>query len=261
MSQILGGQYARGMFAKREIAFGREIMSVPAYLMYVGDEPLREQVLILTRQVFQKLVTDHPDKPYIGARILTMAYGGFSYFTREKDVFAFAESIPLDAASGNISGGLNRATDFLNSGEYSTFDLQKLPLMLEFNRWEVEYRGRKGICIFPEAQYFNHTCEPNVEIAISYSTSKQNFVLSARAVRPIKPGEELFISYLPGNKLPLSRLSLAMRKRWGFECTCMHCKSRAIGGVTVVFCSLLIPFAIMMRRVYVNRMDEKQRGI
>eukprot|EP00331_Platyophrya_macrostoma_P000970 CAMPEP_0176405754 /NCGR_PEP_ID=MMETSP0127-20121128/509_1 /TAXON_ID=938130 /ORGANISM="Platyophrya macrostoma, Strain WH" /LENGTH=136 /DNA_ID=CAMNT_0017784839 /DNA_START=601 /DNA_END=1008 /DNA_ORIENTATION=- len=136
-----------------------------------------------------------------------MAYGGFSYFTRERDVFEFVESI-------RIEGTMKTGADYLNSGEYTTLDFQKLPLAIEFNRWEVEYRGRKGICLFPEAQYFNHQCEPNVEISISYNPSKANFYLSARACKPIKAGEELFINYMPNNNLPLSRFSLALRKRW-----------------------------------------------
>lgn len=254
MSQSLGGQYARGMFAKREIAYGRELLNIPAYLMYIGDEPIREQVLILTKKVFTNLVLNHPDKKFIEARILTMASGGFSYFTRERDVMEFAESV-------KVPNSFKTGADYLQGGEYGTFDLQKLPLILDFNRWEVEYRGRKGICIFPEAQYFNHQCEANVEISISYSKSKENFVLSARTIKPVQAGEELFINYLPGNTLPLSRLSLALRKRWGFECTCVVCKSRAIGAVTVIFVAVCLPFAIFMRSVYVARMDSKQRGL
>ncbi|CUF65202.1 transmembrane protein, putative [Bodo saltans] len=254
MSQALGGQYARGMFAKRDMAYGREILNIPAFLMYIGDEPQREQVLILTKEVFSKLVLNHPDKKFIEARILTMASGGFSYFTRERDVQEFAETV-------KIPNSFKTGADYLQAGEYGTFDLQKLPLILDFNRWDVEYRGRKGICIFPEAQYFNHQCDANVEISISYSKSKENFVLSARTIKPIQAGEELFINYLPGNTLPLSRLSLALRKRWGFECTCVVCKSRAIGAVTVIFVAVCLPFAIFMRSVYVARMDSKQRGL
>lgn len=254
MSQAIGGQYARGLYAKRDIGFGREIMNVPAYAMYIGDEPMREQVLVLTKQIFSKLISNHPEKPYIQGRILTMASGGFSYFTREKDVLAFAESV---AAENEMRNG----AEYLNSGEYNTFDLQKLPLMLEFNRWEVEYHGRKGICIFPEAQYFNHQCEGNVEISITYNHTKNNFILSARAAKPIRAGEELFINYFPGNDFPLSRLSLTMRKRWGFECTCVHCKSRAIGAVTVIFAFLLLPFGAFMHSIYKGRMDAKQRGL
>jgi hypothetical protein len=130
MSQALGGQYARGMFAKRDLAYGRELLNLPAYLMYIGDEPQREQVLILTKELFAKLVLNHPDKKFIESRILTMASGGFSYFTRERDVQEFAESV-------KVPNSFKTGADYLQSGEYGAFDLQKLPLILDFNRWEV----------------------------------------------------------------------------------------------------------------------------
>lgn len=253
-SQVMGGQYARGIYARRDMSYGREIMNVPAFCMYIGEEPLRQQILILTKQIFTKLVQGHVEKSYIEARIMTMASGGFSYFTRERDVLEFAESVRDEKTMKN-------GAEYCTAGEFSTFDLQKLPLILEFNRWEVEYRGRKGVCIFPEAQYFNHQCEPNVEVSITYSNVKNNFVLSARTCKPIKKGEELFINYMPGNKLPLSRFSIAMRDRWGFECTCMQCKSRSLGAVTVVFLFVMLPIGVSFRRFYVSRMDAKQRGL
>nr|CCC89599.1 unnamed protein product [Trypanosoma congolense IL3000] len=257
----IGGAFARGVFARREIGYGREIMNVPAFAMYISDsnnEPLRDQVLVVTKQIFSRLVLGTPEeKNYIKHRVSTLMSGGFSYFTREKDVFEFAAGVRLPGPEGALKNGAS----YLLSGEFSSYDLQKLPLIVEFNRYDVEYRGRRGICLFPEAQYFNHQCEPNVEVSITYNNIKSNFYLSARTLRPVREGEELFISYMPENTLPLSRLALAMKKRWGFECTCVRCKSRGIGAVVLMFVVVLIPAMAYLRSINVNRVQDRHRNM
>ncbi|EPY35315.1 hypothetical protein AGDE_07469 [Angomonas deanei] len=236
-------------------------MSIPAFAMYINDHDdlkLRDQVLCLTKDVFSKLVYGTAqEKAYIKTKVMTLMSGGFSYFTREKDVFEFAEDIRAPGKEGAILNG----PSYLLSGDFSSFDLQKLPLIIEFNRFEVDYRGRRGICLFPEASYFNHNCEPNVELKVDYNGLKNNFFLSARAVRPIREGEELYINYMPGNDLPVSRLALAMKKRWGFECSCVECKSRTVAAVTVLFLVLLLPVAAFIRRFIVGRTEEKHRSV
>lgn len=261
MNASFGGAFARGVFANAEIGYGREVMNLPAYCMYISEsdtQSLREQVLILTREIFSKVVYGTAqEKEYAKSRVLSLMSGGFSYFTREKDVFDFADEIRATGPNGAFENG----TNCLLSGEFSSYDLQKLPLIIEFNRFDVEYRGRRGICLFPEASYFNHSCEANVELTITYNSAKSNFILSARAVRPIREGEELYVNYMPGNNLPLSRLALAMKKRWGFECSCVRCKSRAVGAVTVIFVVLLIPIIVYIRRFIVERTKEKHRSL
>ncbi|HGJ5874084.1 MAG TPA: SET domain-containing protein-lysine N-methyltransferase [Arsenophonus apicola] len=261
MNASLGGAFARGVYATREIGYGREVMNLPAYCMYISEnerQSLREQVLILTKEIFSKVVYGTAaDQEYVKHRILSLMSGGFSYFTRERDVFDFAEEVRAPGPDGAIRNGSN----CLLSGQFSSYDLQKLPLIVEFNRFEVDYRGRRGICLFPEASYLNHSCEANIELSITYNSTKSNFYLSARAVRPIREGEELLINYMPGNNLPLSRLALAMKKRWGFECSCVKCKSRAVGAITVIFVALLIPIIVYIRCFIVERTKEKHRSL
>ncbi|KAH8605660.1 hypothetical protein ERJ75_001589300 [Trypanosoma vivax] len=144
----IGGAFARGVFSRREIGYGREIMNIPAYAMYIADntnESLRDQVLCVTRQIFTRLVLGTAEEQkYIKQRVSTLMSGGYSYFTRERDVFAFAEEVRAPGAEGALKNGSN----FLLSGEFSSYDLQKLPLIVEFNRYDVEYNGRRGICLF-----------------------------------------------------------------------------------------------------------------
>jgi hypothetical protein len=255
-SPYFGGQSGKGLFSRREMSYGLEIINVPAYLSHFGDEPLQEQVMVLTREVFKKLVADDPDSTFIMKRVLSMVTGGYpSYFIRERDLMNFAEEL-------NMKEQLPRsAKDFLTGGSFTTSDLQRLPSRIEFNRYDVEFKGQRGICIFPEAQYFNHNCEANVEISISYSAQQKNFVLSARTCRPIAAGEELLIHYMPdAEKLPISRYALAMRERWGFECQCSKCRRRALQGVSIWLFALLIPSMIFVRRFFKERSDFRTRS-
>lgn len=72
-----------------------------------------------------------------------------------------------------------------------------------------------------EARFINHSCDPNCEAVIYDDT------VMIDAVRPIQPGEELFIDYC----LELSDLSLAN----AYHCCCgnQNCRGTMLGaGVT-----------------------------
>lgn len=48
INTAFGGTYARSVFASRDIGFGREIMNIPAFSMYIGEGPeesLQQQVI------------------------------------------------------------------------------------------------------------------------------------------------------------------------------------------------------------------------
>ena len=239
-NQVIGGQYGRAIYAKRAIPYGTEIMNLPAFAMYVGDEPVREQCIKVTEEIYRKLATNHPHKQFISERVMTLMYGGPGFFFRERDCVDFAESIKLDE-SGITTGG-----PYLTSGEFTSSDLQKIPQIVNFNKWEVEYRGRRGICLFPEASYFNHDCDPNVDFEIRYSADKSRFIFSARTSKPVSEGEQLFISYVPGNTLPLSRLSAKLNSRWGFECHCAKCRSRLMNAMGIIIFCVTVPSFFLM---------------
>lgn len=246
-----GGQFARGLFAKRSIPYGREILRVPAFATYVGDEERREQVFILAQQVFSEMVARGDDDPYtifVKERIFTLMSSGRQYFLREQDLQRLLDAVP----------GSNR---FLDMGRVTPSDIQKLPQQLEFNRHDIEFRGKKGICIFPEASYFNHMCIPNVEVSISYELSEGGFILSARTCRPVEAGDELFINYIPDNDMPLSRLVLAMRSRWGFECSCSSCRNRLLGICAVLLVLVALPFIWLVRNTFESRFRDRARRL
>ena len=72
-----------------------------------------------------------------------------------------------------------------------------------------------------EARYINHSCDPNCEAVID------DDAVLIEAVRPIQPGEELFIDYC----LDLSDLALAD----AYQCRCGHpnCRGTMLGDPPV----------------------------
>ncbi|KAF1816506.1 SET domain-containing protein, partial [Eremomyces bilateralis CBS 781.70] len=77
-----------------------------------------------------------------------------------------------------------------------------------------------GWGLWPEASFFNHSCEPNV--------AKERVGREWRfwAAREVRQGEELCISYLGGEEGEMTREERQGRLKveWGFECCCARCE-------------------------------------
>ncbi|KAK1988804.1 hypothetical protein LZ30DRAFT_577316 [Colletotrichum cereale] len=71
---------------------------------------------------------------------------------------------------------------------------------------------------YPEVSRFNHDCRPNVAFYIDDSDLRHY----THAVRDIRPGEELTISYVDSLTARVVRQDRAQRN-WGFGCACAHC--------------------------------------
>lgn len=252
-NQVIGGQYGRAVYARRAIPYGIELINVPAFASYVGEEKVREQCLKVTEDIFRKMCTNHAHKDWIFHRIMTLMYGGHAFFFREKDCEEFATNIKLSDGNTGMA--------YLATGEFNVGELQKIPQIVWFNRWDVEFRGRKGICLFPEVSYFSHDCLPNVEIEIRYSTEKSRFILSARTCKPVEEGEQLYIDYMPGNNLPLSRLGSKMYERWGFECSCIRCRSRLFNAAGCIGLGVSVPVFFAMQWYIKRRSANLSRAL
>lgn len=74
----------------------------------------------------------------------------------------------------------------------------------------------KGLWI--EAAFANHSCNPNARYV--YSGNELQVV----TWRPISEGEEIVVSYL-GKKLTRTARRIAIKRGWGFDCTCSLCES------------------------------------
>ncbi|KAL6246684.1 Histone-lysine N-methyltransferase set-6 [Rhinocladiella similis] len=76
-----------------------------------------------------------------------------------------------------------------------------------------------GFGVWPEASYWNHSCEPNLR----KQRTGRTWTFSTN--RPVKAGEELCISYLGGDERDMTTAERRekLQRIWGFECACVKC--------------------------------------
>lgn len=76
-----------------------------------------------------------------------------------------------------------------------------------------------GYALYPDASYFNHSCNPNVV------KKRVGAIWEFRASRDIESGEQCCITYLGGDEGDLSATARRARLKahWGFECMCERC--------------------------------------
>ncbi|KAL5370967.1 hypothetical protein DPSP01_014567 [Paraphaeosphaeria sporulosa] len=91
--------------------------------------------------------------------------------------------------------------------------------------------------VYLHASRFNHSCIPNVEVHWNPALEKQ----TCHAIRDIKAGEELTITYIP---LYLARIERQARlHHWGFQCACAACEDTELGNATETKRMQLIKYA------------------
>lgn len=103
---------------------------------------------------------------------------------------------------------------------------------LAVSRDDAIDRNGSILALFRLASYFNHSCLPNVEMTYSHRRGKCDF----RAAAAIRPGEQLFISYIEpiadvASHGIAQNLATDVRKgrkerlhtTWGFDCSCPLC--------------------------------------
>lgn len=73
-----------------------------------------------------------------------------------------------------------------------------------------------GIVLDPTLGHINHSCDPNAYIMMDGAKT------SVRSLKPIKKGEEIYISYIDTTN-PFSRRQSELSDRWFFTCKCSKC--------------------------------------
>ena len=76
-----------------------------------------------------------------------------------------------------------------------------------------------GVAIHPTLNLINHDCNPNC-VAISCGPN-----IYVRAIRPIKAGDELFISYIDESGKSDARKQ-TLKDQYYFDCSCKMCESK-----------------------------------
>ena len=78
------------------------------------------------------------------------------------------------------------------------------------------FYDRIGVCLQPYASLINHSCDPNAVIGFDEGR------IHVKALREIKTGEQVFISYID-NTNPLDVRQKELLERYFFECSCSKC--------------------------------------
>uniref|UniRef100_A0A1D1YJT5 Mitochondrial import receptor subunit TOM20 n=1 Tax=Anthurium amnicola TaxID=1678845 RepID=A0A1D1YJT5_9ARAE len=76
-----------------------------------------------------------------------------------------------------------------------------------------------GAGFYRVASYLSHSCSPNTEVRFP----DKNNVLSIVAVKPIKAGDELKVSYIRVGDRDTSNRRSELETKWRFKCTCIKC--------------------------------------
>ncbi|KAI2768820.1 SET domain-containing protein [Daldinia loculata] len=99
----------------------------------------------------------------------------------------------------------------------STFSGDIVEDILRTNSFSYTLADDSHMTLYPDVSRVNHACRPNSFIRFTPSS----LAVSVVALRDIKPGEEITITYVPlGNAKEERQTAL---KKWGFECTCSLC--------------------------------------
>lgn len=81
----------------------------------------------------------------------------------------------------------------------------------------------RGQGVYTVGCLFNHSCRPNLQVLYSDAGDE---LLSVRALRDIKPGEELLISYID-ESLPYPERQQELYEHYLFTCRCPKCEEEA----------------------------------
>ncbi|KAF2838647.1 SET domain-containing protein [Patellaria atrata CBS 101060] len=79
----------------------------------------------------------------------------------------------------------------------------------------------RHLSILPEVARINHDCRPNSAYRFDDTTLKHEVF----AIRDIKPGEEITVTYVPP-EMPSDMRNSLLRNQWNFDCTCSLCAAQ-----------------------------------
>lgn len=111
--------------------------------------------------------------------------------------------------------------DIFDTPHFEAWVLQTIQARLRANTWENKEGGIEFLGLSPPFSLFNHSCRPNVE----WVFGKDGTTIEIKTLRPIRAGDELYISYLQSWDLVLGRIERKKKLvHWFPECQCLKCK-------------------------------------
>jgi ketosteroid isomerase-like protein len=122
----------------------------------------------------------------------------------------------FEALSSEAQDEVMSLTYHATAHEEATMD--KLGIIFRTNAYNTD----EQIGLFPKIARINHSCRPNT----SYYWSKKLNKRVVYASRPIKKGEEFFVSYI--GLLSTHEERQKRLDRYGFKCTCTACAAATV---------------------------------
>ncbi|KAN0022372.1 hypothetical protein ACTFIU_004552 [Dictyostelium citrinum] len=178
------------------------------------DEPLRSMQM---DEFMKRLVHSEPSKhqtTYLSrkdTKIHQLMKGIFSNREITKEIYYRVKSIVQLNAVAFPTSRIRILSEKNPMDELGySFDFQEIP-------------SQQLISILMQGSFFNHSCEPNVFVATPVVNDKSIRFCSRR---PIKKGEELFISYLDGENLTTDKRRITLKATHSFICNCQACISK-----------------------------------
>lgn len=83
-----------------------------------------------------------------------------------------------------------------------------------------------GKAVYILGSFFNHSCEPNVNVQWSGNSGRVTF----HAAGPIDEGEQLVVSYID-TEASVSNRQAQLLRGWGFTCHCAKCVEESAGDL------------------------------
>ena len=250
--------HGKGLFSVQDLPAGTEIMRLPALVSSGGSHPEAEKVLKCVYHTIDALNSALQSNA-TGAEIESNFWRDFRSFYSEnilalqskdwKPLSHQMETKLMEEKGQHLQNYLRKFSMRMKPNELAAIYIS--------NRFSVTRSGKSYCAMFPSASWYNHDCDPNVDLEIitpsnhsSYSPSlpSSTCVLIARTSRKVLSGEELFINYLPDSGLSLQQKGDKMLKRWGFQCSCRNCQIRLARCALVLF----LVFGIVFLNISTN---------
>lgn len=193
----------------------RDPMSCPAvYGEYNGDSRSKahfiHQGLGMLTEMFG---FDETERAFITAERWSELLGSVLLNGQERAPHSYYDTL-REAVQSLPGGGAKILTDFERS------------LAEEFPDANVKERlseSAQGQSIYAVGCLFNHSCDPNLQVTY---TSAMDETMTIVALRDIRAGEELCISYIE-EKEPFAERQQQLYEHYLFECCCSKCSEEA----------------------------------
>lgn len=181
------------------------------------------------RTVFDFDLSNPEDPSY--KKNMLLAVHGLSTTVRNDSGLSEEDSLLLDTTKFQCLP-LNDIEEMTDEERDFLFELYRHCMAINHsNQYQMKHHSRDigpdyiklqlnkpiGNGLFPFASLLNHSCEANVKRI----TVENKFAIVV--VRPIKAGEQLFISYGLGHTKYSKEKRRNYLKGWGFECLCKAC--------------------------------------